>query len=228
MKTTQISIRPSSKRHGQVLTLSGVALVACLLIWNLAQPLPLAVLIVATSLAIVLSAIGVAKVLEPEATFVFTPQAIAYYHRKGRWQLNWDNILRFDQPRLQHFLELRDMPYVGFRIHSYHEFLENISQRMAVHLMLEQRNVLVLALRYHKPEERDYAHYFDVPLKYKSSEGVTYEGVKAAFCWRMEQLRELLGYDLLVSENAFDRSAADFVSLLRSLRDTRAQHLKSD
>ena len=181
MSTPQVIIRPSSKRHGQFLTLLGVALVLILFIWNLVAPLPLAVLIVTLSAAIVLSVIGIAKVLEPDAALTVTPQFICYQHRKGQWQLAWNNILRFDQPRIQRFLDLQDMPYVGFRLHSYHDFLGQISQRMAVHLMLEQRNLLVVALRYEKPNERDYAQYFDVPLKYKSNEGHVYEGVKAAF-----------------------------------------------
>ncbi|RUO19563.1 DUF2982 domain-containing protein [Aliidiomarina haloalkalitolerans] len=227
MSTPQVIIRPSSKRHGQFLTLLGVALVLILFIWNLVAPLPLAVLIVTLSAAIVLSVIGIAKVLEPDAALTVTPQFICYQHRKGQWQLAWDNILRFDQPRIQRFLDLQDMPYVGFRLHSYHDFLGQISQRMAVHLMLEQRNLLVVALRYEKPNERDYAQYFDVPLKYKSNEGHVYEGVKAAFCWRMEQLRELLGYDLYISENAFDRPADEFVQLLRQLRATRNNHIEN-
>lgn len=165
--------------------------------------------------------LGAAKIYEPKVSLVINPETIRYEHRRGTWQIEWDNIVRFDVPRIAEFMKSEDLPYLGFRLRSIEPVLAQISPRLAVHLVSEQRHLLVAALRRERPDLHDYSPYFDLPDKYTAETGKVYRGVQALFAVRCEQLRELLGYDLYVPASALDRPIEDFVSWLKQLQDSR-------
>ncbi|MCC5855701.1 MAG: DUF2982 domain-containing protein [Idiomarina sp.] len=225
MSRPELAIRPSAKRNGLALTAIGATLLLfCLFLNATDAPIPGPVLLLLSVIALVILALGIAKLLEPESSFSITPEHICFRHRKGTWVLPWETIQRFDVPRVQRGLHLQDMPFLGIRLREYDTFLEHLSPRLAVYLMMEQRQILLTALRSEKPEHRDYQEYFDVPFRWKSETGVVYEGVLASFALRMTHLRELLGYDLFISENALDRPAHEFRAFLQELESTRSQH----
>ncbi|TRW50342.1 DUF2982 domain-containing protein [Aliidiomarina halalkaliphila] len=219
-------VQPQAKRNGLVLTILGGTLFIVTLSLNaIFSEFPMAFLLAGTGFALVTLALGVGKLIEPPASLVMNPRHIVYQHRKGQWQLNWDNILRFDVPRIQRGLDMVEIPVIGFRVHNYDEVLAHIDKRMAVHILLEQRQLMVVALRSQFPDLEDYTQYFDVPSRYKTESGMIYDGVLASFGQRMQHMRELLGYDLFISENALDRSSHEFIALLHELQQTRQEHL---
>jgi len=218
----RLQITPHTKRNGLAITLFAAILILVLLYLNQSTlNVPLAVFIAGFGFALVTGALGVAKLLEPPTSLQITPEEIQYIHRKGQWTLRWDDIVRFDIPRVRRGLEQHELPFIGFRLHSYDQFLQQLSPRMAVHLMIEQRQLMGVALRSEKPAHRDYAEYYDVPTRWKSPAGKTYTGVYASFAARMEYMRELLGYDLYISQNAFDRDPESFRAFLNELQQHR-------
>lgn len=226
MNTPEQHIHPHTKRNGLTFCLAGLAAFMLILfvhhhIVELPWPLRLAL----QAFSLITLALGIAKILEPATSLRISPQHITFLHRKGQWQLSWDDILRFDIPRVHRGLELQELPFLGFRLSNYDNLLKQLSPRLAVHLLMEQRQLMVMALRSEKPANKAYTDYFEVPDYFKSEDGQVYRGVLATFAVRMQLMRELLGYDLYISQNAFDRPIEDFKALLVQLQSTRQQHL---
>jgi len=218
-----VYVKPLTRAHGLGFNALGLVIFAVtMFLWLIDAPIITAaygLLFIASALLIFL---GSAKVFEPPVSMTITPKEITYLHRRGRWQIQWNNILRFDIPRLHRGLELEQMPYIGFRLHDIEPIIQTITPRLAVYLLSEQRHLLVAALRHERPELREYSPYFEVPDRYQSASGIEYRGVQAMFAVRCEHLRELLGYDLFVPAAALDRAPEDFITWLQQLKNTRA------
>lgn len=229
MSSAQYSVRPLAKRNGLVFCLAGVGIIVLALLMRLtAIDLPWQVWAIVLAFSGFLLLLGVAKITEPEVSLLITPSDIRYLHRRGTWRVDWDNIVRFDVPRVHRGLDLEDLPYVGIRIENEDLFLAEVSPRLAVHLVNEQRHLLTMALRREQPELGDYSDYFDIPTRYVSRQGIEYNGIKAMFATRMQQLRQLLGYDIYISESALDRPLDEFCSHLRELREHRPAAQQDD
>ncbi|WP_404408734.1 DUF2982 domain-containing protein [Pseudidiomarina marina] len=218
-----VYVKPLTRAHGLGFNALGLVIFAVtMFLWLIDAPIITAaygLLFIASALLIFL---GSAKVFEPPVSMTITPKEITYLHRRGRWQIQWNNILRFDIPRLHRGLELEQMPYIGFRLHDIEPIIQTITPRLAVYLLSEQRHLLVAALRHERPELREYSPYFEVPDRYQSASGTEYRGVQAMFAVRCEHFRELLGYDLFVPAAALDRAPEDFITWLQQLKNTRA------
>ncbi|RUO26465.1 DUF2982 domain-containing protein [Aliidiomarina minuta] len=226
MTSPEQHIHPHTKRNGMTFCLLGAgALLLILYVHHNVVLLPWPLRLTLLAFALITLALGVAKLLEPATSLRISPQQITFLHRKGQWQLSWDDILRFDIPRVHRGLELQELPFLGFRLSSYDALLKQLSPRLAVHLLMEQRQLMIMALRSEKPAHKPYTDYFDVPDYFKSESGQVYRGVLATFAVRMQLMRELLGYDLYISQNAFDRPLEEFKTLLVELQTTRQQHL---
>lgn len=222
-------VYPRAKRNGLVIAMMGGSLLLITLLCHaLFSEFPVAFLLAGSGFSLVTLAVGIGKLIEPPASLIMNPRDIAYQHRKGRWQISWDEIQRIGIPTISHGTERIEVPVIGFRLRSYDALLRNIDMRMAVHLLLEQRQLLVVALRAEKPDLEDFTPYFDVPSKFKTDSETRYDGVLASFAQRMQHMRELLGYDLFISDTALDRPAEEFVRYLRELQETRRDYLAND
>ncbi|MGX5913303.1 DUF2982 domain-containing protein [Aliidiomarina sp. Khilg15.8] len=226
MSTLMQRIRPHTKRNGGSYILLAIVLVIAMAFTHtqvVALPWPLRLSLLC--FALITIALGVAKLFEPSTSLEISPQSIRYLHFKGSWELPWDDIVRFDIPTLQRGLRRQPIPFLGFRLRQYDSLLEQLSPRLAVHLLNDQRSLLATAIRSEKPAHRQYTDYFEVPDIFTSESGRVYRGVMATFAMRMVHMRELMGYDLLISQNAFDRPLEEFQEYLRQLQDTRQSHL---
>ncbi|WP_113907158.1 DUF2982 domain-containing protein [Aliidiomarina celeris] len=218
----ELTIRPSSKRNALTLIVAGVALCLLSIFGRLLFELLPLFFMAGLVVGVLLLVLGVAKNTEPEASLIITPENIRYLQRRGQWTLAWDHIQRFDIPRIERGMEYVDMPFVGIRLNQYGPLVHSLSQRLAVHLLMEQRPLLVAALRYARVEPDDYAKYFDTPERFKDEFGERYQGIQASFAYRMAQYRELLGYDLFIPETALDREPQEFKAYLKELQHKRA------
>jgi hypothetical protein len=217
-----VYVQPLTRAHGLGFNALGVVIFAItMFLWLTDTPIITAAYGLLFITSAVLIFLGSAKIFEPPVSMSITPQAITYLHRRGTWQIQWDNILRFDIPRLHRGLELDSMPYIGFRLHDIEPVLQSITPRLAVYLLSEQRHLLIAALRHERPDLREYSPYFEVPERYKGASGTEYRGVQAMFAVRCEHFRELLGYDLFVSATALDRPPEEFITWLQQLKNTR-------
>lgn len=218
----QFTVNPQARRNA--VTFCGIALLILMLLVFLhlvRNDIPIGISVVLGATSGIFMLLGIGKVIEPPVSLVITPEGIRYLHRRGEWHIRWENIIRFDVPRVNRILELEDAPFIGFRLHTIEDVLDDISPRLASALLFEQRQLLTMALRHQAPDREDYTPYFDIPDSYTSPNGTVYKGLIGIFGKRMEQMRELLGYDLYVSASALDRDIYDFKAHLQRLQANR-------
>jgi len=219
----RVTVTPLARAHGVGFSALGLVIFGvAIFLWLISAPLPTAAYGLLYIASAVLIFLGSAKVFEPPISLEITPEAIRYCHRRGYWQITWENIVRYDVPRVHRGLELDDVPYIGFALRDLEPLLAEITPRLAVYLLSEQRHLLVVALRHERPDIRDYSPYFEVPDRFAAPSGTVYKGVQAMFATRCTHFRELLGYDLFVPVSALDRPPDDFLRWLKQLENTRA------
>ena len=221
--TRQVTVSPLARANSLGFNLLGVVIfMVTVFLYLTGAPLPAAAFGLLYIVSAALIFLGSAKVFEPPISLVITPQAIRYCHRRGFWQINWDNIVRYDTPRVHRGLELDELPYIGFALRDIEPLLADITPRLAVYLLSEQRHLLVVGLRHERPDIHDYSPYFEVPDRFVAPSGKIYKGVQAMFATRCTHFRELLGYDLFIPVSALDRPSDDFLLWLKQLENTRA------
>jgi len=219
----QVTVTPLARANGFGFNALGLVIFAVtMLLWLSDTPIAPAAFGLLFIASAVLIFLGSAKFFEPTCSLLITPTFIRHYHRRGEWQINWDNVVRFDIPRVHRGLELEELPYIGFRLNDIEPLLEQITTRFAVYLLSEQRHLLIVALRHERPDLRDYSPYFEIPDRFQAESGTLYKGVQAMFATRCGHFRELLGYDLFIPASALDRSPDDFLRWLKQLQSTRA------
>lgn len=162
---------------------------------------------------------GVFKVREPKYSLEISKNELIYHHRLGKWRLDWDNIQRVDVPRVHKGLEHIDLEMVGFRLKDPEPFLKDISPRLVTHLLMEQRPLIAQIEMSNCESGRCYGDDLIEDAKYKTSDGVIIKGIAAMFANRMRKLQAGLGYDVFISVNELDRSAQEFVTLIRDCHD---------
>jgi len=218
----QFNVTPYAKRNAIAFCGIGLLSLVLLMFINLVlEQVPTGITVIFGATAFIFMLLGVGKLIEPPVSLVITPDQIRYLHRRGSWEISWENIIRYDVPRLSRILDLEDAPFLGFRLHNVDEVLNSISPRLASALLFEQRQLLTMALRHERPDQNDYSQYFDIPSQYVSPSGTVYKGLIASFGLRMEQMRDLLGYDLYVSATALDREIYEFKAHLQKLQASR-------
>ncbi|WP_158771403.1 DUF2982 domain-containing protein [Paraglaciecola sp. L1A13] len=215
-----IQIRAAAKRN--VLTTSmfgvgGLLLGAAIFGW-LPKSFFLAG-IFATSAGIVALLIAWFKFREPIFSIELSHDSICYQHRKGQWYVNWDNIQRIDVPRAHRDLQLEDLSLVGIKLKDYRPFLTTTPIRLMIHLLMEQRPLLLLGDKAENASGESFSNDLVEDDKHKLPDGTILTGIQAMLANRMTKLRQRLGYDLFISVSELDRSEQDFVQLLRECQE---------
>lgn len=211
-----IEIRAQAKR-GALASIavgcSGLLVGALLLMW-LPELLRL-VAIFAISVGLVGLLLGWFKLREPKHSLVLSKTHIIYYHRLGQWQTHWSNIARIDVPQIHIDLEYLPLAVVGIRLRSYEPLLNSMSPRLMNNMMLEQRSLLLQALKGQKEQNSEFDDHLLEADKFTSEDGKVYRGLQAMFANRMSKLRNSLGYDIFINAAELDRPPTEFVTLLR-------------
>jgi hypothetical protein len=219
-----ILIRSSSATNGMTTMLIGavVATIGILIIMLLPQMFFL-VGILFISGSIIAFVMGYYKMREPKFSLNITKEAIYYKHRKGVWEISWQNIQRMDVPKVHKGLEHIDLEMVGFRLKDPEAFLGAISPRLVTHLLMEQRPLAAHVAMSNCESGQCYGDDIIEDTKYKLKDGTLINGVNAMFANRMRKLQAGLGYDVYLSVNDIDRSGSEFVTLLRECHDSIKQ-----
>ncbi|AMG31736.1 DUF2982 domain-containing protein [Grimontia hollisae] len=149
-------------------------------------------------------------------SFSLSAMHIQHHTPKGGWSVKWRNINQIGIPSVSQEGWHHSLPWFGIKLEDYEPFLEGISYRLAGHIIMEQRGLLLSA--YRRAEEPvsnklEDMMFDDTP--YVSSRGKVYKGLIAMLANRMKYTRELLGYDIFVSADLLDRPLEDFVGLTR-------------
>ncbi|TPV58421.1 DUF2982 domain-containing protein [Aestuariibacter sp. GS-14] len=217
-----IFIKSTAKRNGLTTLLIGT--IALLLSAAMLIALPdwlFLIGIFMVSGAIVTMLIGWFKIREPEHSLSVDRERILYQHRCGQWQIAWDNIQRIDCPRVQQGLSLTPLNMVGFKLKHYDDFILAISPRLASHLIMEQRALLMHSEDKSCATGGCYSSSLFEDKPYQLADGQVVTGIKAILANRMITLRQIFGYDVFLSASELDRSPEAFVSLLRDCQQSR-------
>jgi hypothetical protein len=212
--TDELLISPFIKRNGITLTVVGaVSLVTSLIIFIGFKGffVPGMLCFALGSVALVL---GVSKVYQPAVSFKLTTAGVAFFHRRGQVFIEWHNIQRLDNVRVNQNMELIELPYIGVKLKHINPVLDCISLRLATGLLTEQRPLLMTAATQDE-DLQSLEGYLGAEFTPLVVNGERYRGVLAMFGHRCQTLNEQLGYHVYLSIDSLDRDPKEFVALLR-------------
>lgn len=216
MDQPEIRIKPQAKCNSLFITLLGFSslLLAALMsqyYWQSAKFFLM--LMIGLSLAVM--TLGILKMLEPETSFYISPQKLLFQHRKGRWQLNWQNIRAIHPVTNTHGIVREELNYIGLTLNSLEDLKDYISLRLANHLIHEQQPLMVYCVSHEliKPEQA--IVNFEV---YKCRNGEEIKGPLAGFLHQCQILKQALGAHLFIANGTIDRPLNDFAVLLRECK----------
>ncbi|WP_282110359.1 DUF2982 domain-containing protein [Shewanella algicola] len=212
--TDELSISPFSKRNGITLTLLGALSMLISLVIFIGFSTLFALGMTFFALGSVGLILGVAKVYQPAVSFKLTAEGMTFFHHRGQVFIEWDNIQRFDNVRVNQNLQLIELPYIGVKLKQINPILDCISPRLATGLLTEQRPLLMTAATQDE-DLQSLEGYLGTEYTPLIVNGDRYRGVLAMFGHRCQTLNEQLGYHLYLSTDSVDRDSKEFVNLLR-------------
>lgn len=157
--------------------------------------------------------------------FSLTKYHLQYHSNKGGWCVKWHDINAIGIASIRYEGWDEQIPWCGIQLKTISPLLASISLRLASRILFEQRGLLLMA--YRKQENPTLKELEDIVFDdtaYVCENGIEYQGLLAMLANRMILTRQLLGYDILISESILDRSCADFVGLTRQYLAS-ARHL---
>lgn len=162
---------------------------------------------------------GYARLTEPFYVIELDTEGFSYVHHKGRWRIAWHGFSFISVPQLSG----KDMAYIGIKLTNYDSFLQQLQPRLAAHLLMEQRHLVIAALSRNCPSGT-----CPTELMVETGEFNTktqqYTGVIAMFGRRMQLLKQLTGFELFIPVSAIGSNPADFC---RKVNQTRLQCLNN-
>jgi hypothetical protein len=211
----KMQYRAATARGGvKTLLLSSMALMLWLLILLLQPALLPSTAWVLLLLCCLLGLLaGYAKLTEPLYVIELDQHGVTYLHHKGRWFIPWQGFSYMAVPEL----EGQPLAYIGVKLQRYEDFLHQLQPRLAVHLMVEQRHLLIAALRSHCPDGSCPTDFMVAVSQFKLKDH-SYHGAIAMFAHRMQLLRQFTGFDLFIPMNVIGPEAADFCRKVNQIR----------
>lgn len=150
--------------------------------------------------------VGYSKMTEPYYVVELNQQGVYYHHRLGSWLLPWR---AFSCARVPELAAAGELNFVGFKVTGYADFLAHLPLRLAVKLLVEQRHLLIAALRQNCPTGTCPSE-----MILESSDihiGTTrYHGVLAMFAHRMKHFATLLEVEVVIPAEALPVTPAEF------------------
>ena len=156
---------------------------------------------------------GYAKLTEPLYVIELDQQGFCYVHHKGRWRIPWQGFAFIAVPELAG----KELAYIGVKLKNYDDFLNQLQPRLAVHLMVEQRHLLIAALGSNCPTGTCPTELMVEIGEYRGGTR-SYKGAIAMFARRMQLLRQLTGFDLFIPMSAIGSEPAEFCRKVNQIR----------
>lgn len=157
--------------------------------------------------------VGCRKLSSPAVCLEADKHAMWYIHSVGRYQLAWSEISAIGQASLDGV----DSRYIGIRLTHYDEFLNQLPLRLAVRLLIEQRPLLMAALRHQCPTGQCPTDLLIETGDFSTGKQ-TFRGVQAMFAHRMKNLRQAWNYDLFIPIDFIDWQAPQICLYLNQKR----------
>lgn len=209
---------PTSRGGAKLMLISALLLLSLLLglIWVQQVGVIYAIALVGALLGLFA---GWAKLAEPEYFLQYDGGGVRYYHRYGSWCLPWQSFLYSGVPQYQQ----QRLGYIGFKVTDYDSFLAHLPLRLAVRIMTEQRALYMEAVRQSCSSGQCVSELLAESSHFCTAQQ-QYNGIKAAFGWRMQRLSTATGFDVFVPVN-FDES--DSEHLCRQINQARLQLIQN-
>ncbi|HAT42806.1 MAG TPA: hypothetical protein DCS87_13945 [Rheinheimera sp.] len=202
MVDSSLQVKAASAKGGAALmTSAAIALVIFVTLYQLMPEVaPTQVWLLLMLLQLVALYVGGRKLAAPVVCIDARDDGMRYIHNVGSYLLPWQLISRIGIASL----DGRDSGYIGIRLHSYDEFLQQVPLRLAVRLLIEQRDLLLIGMRHACPTGQCPSDLLVETGDFQGQQQ-TFRGVQAMFAHRMSHLRAAWNYDLFIP--------ADFLEL---------------
>lgn len=214
-----VKIQGAESRGGASLMLISAAILLVLLLslqW-------LEQLAVWHALAIVAAGLGVfagwAKLAQPKYFLQYDKAGVRYQHRHGSWLLPWHGFLYSGIPQYNQ----QGMAFIAFRLTDYDSFLQQLPPRLAVRIMTEQRPLYIAAVRQGCSDGQCASELLAEGDNF-STKRQQYNGIKAAFAWRMQRLNSQTGFDVFIPVSLAEHDAEQ---LCRQINQARLQLIQN-
>ncbi|WP_413110497.1 DUF2982 domain-containing protein [Thaumasiovibrio sp. DFM-14] len=189
------------------------------LILSLGLALLLLQVAIAFAVAILVSCIFILSFIymrlrRPRVALSLTPMHIQLHHPAGGYAVRWRDIQAIEQLSLEKEGWHQPLPWVSIKLNNTDRLLQSICPRLASRLMIEQRVLLVMAYKSGRRGQVPIEDmlFDDTPY---TTNGITYTGLMAIFANRLKYNRELLGGELLISEELSGMECTELVGLAR-------------
>lgn len=214
-------IKVSAKAHkygGEFLVAGAIVLVAVLLVIKF-KPDPITIFDFAVIIAALFSMlIGYFKLSEPRYNLVLSKNGLVFYHRYGKVRIARKNIAAVGQVQIANGDQFLELPCLGLKLKSLAPLIKRMPPRLALKLIMEQRNWLMAGIKIKWPTGNVPDDWLIEKSKYQGRFNT--HGLLAMLTHRLEHFDMLFGYHMLISYNYFDRSVDEFENLLQHwLRD---------
>ncbi|GLX78434.1 hypothetical protein tinsulaeT_17740 [Thalassotalea insulae] len=225
MQQPEIRIAAKAKRNAWFITLCSVlALLVVLLVsqfyWQQAKFSLMLLLLLSLSFIF----LGILKLLEPKNSFILSPEHITFYHRKGRWQIPWDNIRTIHPITNTYGITQEQLCYIGLTLHSFEQLKDHISPRLANHLIHEQKPLVTYCVARELMPIESAIISFD---GYKCQNGDEIKGPLAGFFHQCRALHQALGADIFINDSYIDRDVDAFAQLLKQCKSAAKNYQSS-
>ncbi|GEK09400.1 DUF2982 domain-containing protein [Pseudoalteromonas sp. McH1-7] len=211
----EAKLRATANRHGAEFMLVGaIGLVVIMLFVNLrGTPISIIEIFLASAMLVAIF-IGFLKSQQPYFSLCFNEQEFSYVHKYGAWSLPIVNFHSSGIPSVQQGIETLELNTVGIKLNDIDAFLINLTPRLAGKLLIEQRHIFLQAVKIHCENGNCPSEWLIEDTSYRSKAGKEYTGLMAMFANRMDNLKTVTGYDLLLPATALDRDIWQFSAML--------------
>ncbi|WP_410477289.1 DUF2982 domain-containing protein [Pseudoalteromonas piscicida] len=211
----EAKLRATADRNGVEFMLVGaIGLVVIMLFVNLRGTAITIVEIFLASAMLVAIFVGFLKSQQPYFSLYITEQELRYVHKYGAWPLSIVNFHSSGIPKVQQGVETLELNAVGIKLNDIDAFLLNLTPRLAGKLLIEQRHIFLQAVKMHCENGNCPSEWLIEETVFRSKAGKEYTGLMAMFANRMDNLKTVTGYDLLIPATALDRDIWQFSVML--------------
>ncbi|MCG3862898.1 MULTISPECIES: DUF2982 domain-containing protein [unclassified Photobacterium] len=177
--------------------------------------LTLTTTLITASIVGIIAVIVIRLICDSKYLFTLTFMHCQYHSRYGGWSTPWYNISQLGKAEINHHGWQQPLPWIGIKLNNYDDFIQNISPRLAARMIIEQRILLVMAIKNSNVENHTIEDVLFDDEPYQTPNGNIFKGLRAMLAHRMEYNRKFLGFDFFISEDTLDRPINDFIGLLR-------------
>ncbi|MFC3033567.1 DUF2982 domain-containing protein [Pseudoalteromonas fenneropenaei] len=210
-----VMLRATANRFSIECMLVGAVAVIVVMVFVSLRPTPISILEIAiVSAGLVAIWLGFLKSQEPYFSMSLDTHCLTYQHKFGAWQLPRTNLHSAGVPKVTFDYTELELNAVGIKINNIDEFLIALSPRLAAKLLIEQRHILLQAVKMYCKNGNCPEDWLIEDSEFKSPSGKQYHGLIAMFGNRMAHLRLATEFDLMLPANVLDRDIWQFANLL--------------